>query len=383
MEIIIEDEKSVNSSIANRGTISMYKKNKSNKKICFTPTQASETSEHYYDIDEKAIPSFDTVVHKTESMNDDLRCSSPIKNQNAIEGKRKNSISNKSYSEGVATSLLKRKSILINKDNDNSNVKEMTNIQEINNFHDYTRLCMEIIAKMEIPDESTSTKQFVTLPFENLIGFGNGKKRLAIFDLDETLIHCELKDIDSAQKKIKIKMSASLEKTIGLNIRPNFEKSILKIKEKYHVIMFTASLQKYADAVMDEIDPTGSLFEYRLYRNNCTQIKVDNQIYYIKDLRVLKNISLDDIVIIDNSVLSFAFHLDNGIPILPYYRGDDEIEMKSLVKLLDNLADVPQIKTKLRSLMKLYKFIENLRKKENLEPIEELENINGSFIDQN
>lgn len=383
MEITIEDEKSVNSSIANRGTISMYKKNKSNKKICFTPTQASETSEHYYDIDEKAIPSFDTVVHKTESMNDDLRCSSPIKNQNAIEGKRKNSISNKSYSEGVATSLLKRKSILINKDNDNSNVKEMTNIQEINNFHDYTRLCMEIIAKMEIPDESTSTKQFVTLPFENLIGFGNGKKRLAIFDLDETLIHCELKDIDSAQKKIKIKMSASLEKTIGLNIRPNFEKSILKIKEKYHVIMFTASLQKYADAVMDEIDPTGSLFEYRLYRNNCTQIKVDNQIYYIKDLRVLKNISLDDIVIIDNSVLSFAFHLDNGIPILPYYRGDDEIEMKSLVKLLDNLADVPQIKTKLRSLMKLYKFIENLRKKENLEPIEEFENINGSFIDQN
>ena len=383
MEITIEDEKSVNSSIANRGTISMYKKNKSNKKICFTPTQASETSEHYYDIDEKAIPSFDTVVHKTESMNDDLRCSSPIKNQNSIEGKRKNSISNKSYSEGVATSLLKRKSILINKDNDNSNVKEMTNIQEINNFHDYTRLCMEIIAKMEIPDESTSTKQFVTLPFENLIGFGNEKKRLAIFDLDETLIHCVLKDIDSAQKKIKIKMSASLEKTIGLNIRPNFEKSILKIKEKYHVIMFTASLQKYADAVMDEIDPTGSLFEYRLYRNNCTQIKVDNQIYYIKDLRVLKNISLDDIVIIDNSVLSFAFHLDNGIPILPYYRGDDEIEMKSLVKLLDNLADVPQIKTKLRSLMKLYKFIENLRKKENLEPIEELENINGSFIDQN
>lgn len=385
MEITIEDEKSVNSSIANRGTISMYKKNKSNKKICFTPTQASETSEHYYDIDERAIPSFDTVVHKTESleMNEDLRHSSPMKNQNALEGKRNNSISNKSYSEGVATSLLKRKSILINKDNDNTNVKEMTNIQEINNFHDYTRLCMEIIAKMEIPDESTLTKQFVTLPFENQIGFGKGKKRLAIFDLDETLVHCELKDIDSAQKKIKIKMSASIEKTIGLNIRPNFEKSILKIKEKYHVIMFTASLQKYADAVMDEIDPTGSLFEYRLYRNNCTQIKVENQIYYIKDLRVLKNISLDDIVIIDNSVLSFAFHLDNGIPILPYYRGDDEIEMNSLVKLLDNLADVPQIKTKLRSLMKLYKFIENLRKKENLEPIEELENINVSFIDQN
>ena len=164
-----------------------------------------------------------------------------------------------------------------------------------------------------------------------------------MFDRDETLIHCELKEIDSAQKKIKIKMSASLEKTIGLNIRPNFKKSILKIKEKYHVVMFTASLQKYADAVMNEIDPTGSLFEYRLYRNNCTQIKVENQIYYIKDLRVFKNISLDDIVIIDNSVLSFAFHLDNGIPILPYYSGSDEKEMKCLVQLLEKLADVPLI----------------------------------------
>ena len=107
--------------------------------------------------------------------------------------------------------------------------------------------------------------------------------------------------------------------------------------------MFTASLQKYADAVMNEIDPTGSLFEYRLYRNNCTQIKVENQIYYIKDLRVFKNISLDDIVIIDNSVLSFAFHLDNGIPILPYYSGTDEKEMKCLVQLLEKLADVPLI----------------------------------------
>ena len=50
---------------------------------------------------------------------------------------------------------------------------------------------------------------------------------------------------------------------------------------------------------------------------------------------VFKNISLDDIVIIDNSVLSFAFHLDNGIPILPYYSGSDEKEMKCLVQLLE------------------------------------------------
>ena len=171
----------------------------------------------------------------------------------------------------------------------------------------------EIVSKMKIPDVSTLTKQFVSLPFENDIAYG--RKRLAIFDLDETLIHCELKDIQSAQKQIKIKISASIERTVGLNIRPNYKETIEKLKENYHVVMFTASLQKYADAIMDEIDPNGELFEYRMYRNNCSQIKVDNQIYYIKDLSVFKNISLDDIVIIDNSVLSFGFHLENGIPI--------------------------------------------------------------------
>ena len=37
----------------------------------------------------------------------------------------------------------------------------------------------------------------------------------------------------------------------------------------------------------------------------------------------------------------------------------------------------------LKDFLKIKVVFQNLRKKENLEPIEELENINGSFIDQN
>lgn len=40
---------------------------------------------------------------------------------------------------------------------------------------------------------------------------------------------------------------------------------------------------------------------------------------YIKDLRIIKNRNLKDMVIIDNAVYSFGFQLDNGIPILPFY----------------------------------------------------------------
>ena len=39
----------------------------------------------------------------------------------------------------------------------------------------------------------------------------------------------------------------------------------------------------------------------------------------MKDLRIIANRSLKDMVIVDNAVYSFAFQLDNGIPIVPFY----------------------------------------------------------------
>jgi len=68
--------------------------------------------------------------------------------------------------------------------------------------------------------------------------------------------------------------------------------------------VFTASHQTYADAILDYIDPEGSLFSYRMYRQHCVQTAEG---YYVKDLRVIKNRSLRDMVLVDNSVYSFAF----------------------------------------------------------------------------
>ena len=40
--------------------------------------------------------------------------------------------------------------------------------------------------------------------------------------------------------------------------------------------------------------------------------------FFIKDLRILKDRKLQDIVIVDNLVHSFGFQLDNGVPILEW-----------------------------------------------------------------
>ena len=242
-----------------------------------------------------------------------------------------------------------------------SEMKQMTNIQEITDFYEYTKECLILINEMSTHNILTfnniqvSKEQYIELPFSPTIGTQRGQKRLAIFDLDETLIHCELDANKDSQCKIEILLPCKKIKTIGLNIRPHWKEELLKIKKKYHVVIYTASHQSYADSVLNYLDPFKEIFEYRLYRNNCTSVVYEDNTYYIKDLRIFKGISLKDIVIVDNSVLSFALHLNNGVPILPYYSGREEQELQYLRKLLLKLAEYEDISQEIGTLINLNK----------------------------
>lgn len=128
-----------------------------------------------------------------------------------------------------------------------------------------------------------------------------------------------------------------------MNIRPGIVPALEEIVKHYNMIIFTASDQLYADSVLSYIDPMRSYFKHRLYRNNCYKTVTDNGTIYVKDLRVIKNVPLSNMIIIDNSVLSFAFQLDNGIPILPYYSNKDDIEMNFLKNYLIKLVKYDNI----------------------------------------
>lgn len=74
--------------------------------------------------------------------------------------------------------------------------------------------------------------------------------------------------------------------------------------KNFEIVVFTASHKVYADAILDYLDPENKYFSYRLYRDNCV---LTPEGYYVKDLRVIRNRKLEDLVIVDNSVYSFAF----------------------------------------------------------------------------
>ena len=58
----------------------------------------------------------------------------------------------------------------------------------------------------------------------------------------------------------------------------------------------------------------------------------------MKDLATLKNRKKEDMIIIDNLVNSFANDLENGIPIKPYIKGDQDFELKFIADVLDGVT---------------------------------------------
>ena len=92
-------------------------------------------------------------------------------------------------------------------------------------------------------------------------------------------------------------------------------------------------MQEYADKILDHIDPERKIIKKRLYRTDCIQMDQ----YFVKDLDVFIDREKENIIIVDNSIISFAFDLDNGVPIQSFM--GDEAEDKELLFLISFLEE--------------------------------------------
>ena len=62
---------------------------------------------------------------------------------------------------------------------------------------------------------------------------------------------------------------------------------------------------------------------------------------YVKDLRIIRDRDIKDIIIVDNSIISFAYQLDNGIPIKAYMRQEKDEELLFRVTFLEEIYSYP------------------------------------------
>ena len=153
------------------------------------------------------------------------------------------------------------------------------------------------------------------------------------------MVHCTKDGKGINGDIVNIKLPSNKIVPVGLNIRSNWKEALDLIKDHYHIVVYTASHQSYADAVLNYLDKENKYFQYRLYRNHCVQCNVDGIKFYVKDLDTLNEYyNLKDIVLIDNSVLSFAYHLNNGIPIVPFIEQQNDTQLLMLAYYLVSIA---------------------------------------------
>jgi hypothetical protein len=67
---------------------------------------------------------------------------------------------------------------------------------------------------------------------------------------------------------------------------------------------------------------------------------------------------MENMIIIDNSVLSFAFQLDNGVPILPFYDNYDDNEMLFLKNYLCDIASSQDLRIENKARIKMDYFLQ-------------------------
>ena len=185
-------------------------------------------------------------------------------------------------------------------------------------------------------------------------------KKILILDLDETLIHADFDEefLDEKLNKydaiIKFKTKKQdIEETygdndstwcstaeeeddvhsVGIFVRNGVQEFLKEVNKYFYVGIFTASVKEYADAVISFLDPENKLIKFRLYRNNCINF---NDSFTIKDLRIFKNIDLSKIILIDNSMYSFAAQINNGILINSFFNDKNDSELNNALEYLIN-----------------------------------------------
>lgn len=143
------------------------------------------------------------------------------------------------------------------------------------------------------------------------------QQKTLILDLDETLIHSMSKGGRmSTGHMVEVRLNTTYvgaggSTSIGpqhpilywVNKRPFCDEFLRRVCKWYNLVVFTASVQEYADPVIDWLETERKFFSARYYRQHCTF----RQGAFIKDLSSVES-DLSKVMILDNSPLSYLFH---------------------------------------------------------------------------
>ncbi len=143
-------------------------------------------------------------------------------------------------------------------------------------------------------------------------------RNMLIFDLDQTLIHCNESLSHPHDIALSITFPNNSSITAGINVRPYTTECLRELSKYFDIVIFTASHECYANVIIDYLDPKGDIVKARYFRDSCYRTEEG---FYVKDLRVLGR-GLDNMLLIDNVncclcrlPIAIVFNLKMGFPL--------------------------------------------------------------------
>lgn len=168
---------------------------------------------------------------------------------------------------------------------------------------------------------------------------------------------------------------------VNVNKRPNLDLFLKEITSKFETYVFTAAMEVYASPVLNKIDPHGSMFAGRFYREHCAY---DPDVgAYAKDLcdvlrmrkaRIGGDSSADHdecidgpcderrVVLVDNNPLSFLPNPSNGILVSSFYDDPKDDTLEAVMELLHELDDSDDVRPILDDRFGLKDALDDVRK---------------------
>lgn len=179
------------------------------------------------------------------------------------------------------------------------------------------------------------------------------KKKTLLLDLDETLIHSlsrgTPRSLGSSGSCHMIELKVNNVATLYYVYKRPFCDFFLKeVSKWFDLQIFTASVREYADPIIDWLESdivdhkthaagNCQVFTKRYYRNDCSYRP---GVGYIKNLSLFfpKHDDLKNVIILDNSPVSYALHEDNAVMIEGWINDQGDRDLLNLLPLLYSLS---------------------------------------------
>ncbi|ORX91747.1 NIF-domain-containing protein [Basidiobolus meristosporus CBS 931.73] len=190
-----------------------------------------------------------------------------------------------------------------------------------------------------IPNFEPNTEDPALVDTKHLLGptrREHAGRKCLVLDLDETLVHTSFEVVEQADFIIPVEIEGQYHNAYILK-RPGVDEFLREVGKTFEIVVFTASLSKYADPVLDTLD-VHKVVHYRLFRESCYNYGGN----YVKDLSQLGR-DLSQVIILDNSPASYIFHPANAVPVSSWFNDPHDTELLDLVPLLEDLAEVEDV----------------------------------------